>query len=85
MIIVNKPENFTEVKCYKCNTIFKVHDLQCMNSPFVSDCNMHLKKEKCDHIFTIYPHSNSISFYLSNEPKDSICTKCGFMPTSNKG
>lgn len=43
MLIVNKPDNLNQVKCYKCETFFYVHPMQCMNSPFITNCDLHKK------------------------------------------
>jgi hypothetical protein len=51
MTIVNKPfeeYQIVDVKCYKCDTVFKVHPLNNMYSPFVTDCDKHKKEIKND-------------------------------------
>lgn len=66
-MIVNKPEQLDEVQCYKCKSVFKVHPMQCMNSPFITNCELH--KPKCNH-----EHDGMI--YTSNPPQNK-CRLCG--------
>lgn len=42
MLIINKPENEIEmVQCYKCKVILELHPASNLNSPYVTDCNLH--------------------------------------------
>lgn len=38
---INQYDKLEEVTCCKCDTTFKVHPMQNINSTFIIDCEMH--------------------------------------------
>ncbi len=41
---INKPRDpWLKAKCYKCGEILLVHEQMNVNSPWFTDCSMHLK------------------------------------------
>lgn len=46
MTTVNNPiPELIEVRCFKCNMVFKVHPMQNATSPYITDCDLHKEKE----------------------------------------
>lgn len=54
MIIINAPQAKLEFRCYKCHEIFMVHPLQCMNSPFITNCEHHKNEKLINELHKLY-------------------------------
>ena len=81
MIIINKPDEFLDVQCYRCNTIMKIHPMTNMNSDYFSECKLHKKEcsHESDYGFWIKTDISYARFqnYQPNTDNFAKCTKCG--------
>jgi hypothetical protein len=48
MMVINKPDKLTQVQCYKCKTIMNAHPMSNINSPYFTECDIHIENN-CSH------------------------------------